>query len=347
MRREFEPSGPGDPDADAITAEEMAAAEWLIARDRGLSPEQQAHFERWLKADPRHAELYAEMDQTWAQLDRVGEPPPVATRSPLRSTRWAWIGAGLAAAAAITMVVLPRRGAIAGGQGACAMAWTTPVGGSRPVALPDGSAIRLNTDTALSVAFSGAERRVQLAHGEAFFQVAKDSSRPFIVTTGEVAVRAVGTEFDVRRGPVSVTVMVTEGKVRVSDASRGTTLLPMQGSSAEPPVLAAGQRVVIPIAGAGSPTLGRPENVVHEEVEQALAWQSGRLEFVDAPLSIIVDEFNRYNRHKLVVADQALSARRFGGTFGTGDFDAFVRVLETQFGVVAERHESETVLRPR
>ena len=81
------------------------------------------------------------------------------------------------------------------------------------------------------------------------------------------------------------------------------------------------------------------------EVKQALAWQSRRLDFDATPLEEIVAEMNRYNRHKLVIADSRLTTRQFGGSFPAGDYETIVRMLETNFGVVAERKGGETWLR--
>src|SRR5260370_1274200 len=67
---------------------------------------------------------------------------------------------------------------------------------------------------------------VRLTRGEAHLAVAKDSSRPFIVTAGGVSVRAVGTAFNVRRVEQRVEVFVTEGKVRIDSAAKGESLLP-------------------------------------------------------------------------------------------------------------------------
>ena len=96
-----------------------------------------------------------------------------------------------------------------------------------------------------------------------------------------------------------------------------------------------------PLADAAS----APIEVTSAEVRQALAWQARRLDFDATPLSAIVAEFNRYNRHKLVVADPQLEAERFGGSFPAGDYLTFVRILEVNFGVVAETKGGETVLR--
>ncbi len=81
--------------------------------------------------------------------------------------------------------------------------------------MEDGSRITLNTDSQIRVDLTVKERRVELQQGEAFFEVAHDASRPFIVRAGNKRVIAVGTRFSVRREANDVRVVVTEGKVRV------------------------------------------------------------------------------------------------------------------------------------
>lgn len=81
------------------------------------------------------------------------------------------------------------------------------------------------------------------------------------------------------------------------------------------------------------------------EIQQTLAWRARRLDFDAVPLADIVVEINRHNRHKLVIADPRLNGQRFGGSFPAGDYETFVRMLETSFGVVAERGSDETRLR--
>jgi transmembrane sensor len=224
------------------------------------------------------------------------------------------------------------------------VAAATDIGAMRKLNLPDGSSVQLNTDSAVVVRLTETERRVRLVRGEAHFQVAKNPARPFIVSAGAIAVRAVGTAFDVRLQPGAVEVLVTEGRVRVNHAANGASLLATAAPTSDEPLLVAGQRAVVPTPV----TTGACATVVAldpAEIGQVTSWQSGRLEFVATPLASIVDEFNRYNRHKLVIADPGLAARRFGGSFSVGDHEELVRVLEAEFGVVAERGATATKLR--
>jgi transmembrane sensor len=338
-------------DEDGVkNALERKAADWLVLHDRGFTAQQRVEFERWLRADESHAEIYRELEETWSQLGRVREvASPVAGRTvPPRSRKPALIFTALAAAAAAIFVAVTWLQPAARVE-LFATTASTGIGVMRKLPLPDGSTVQLNTDSEINVQFTAAERRVRLVRGEAHFQVAKNPARPFIVSAGQVAVRAVGTAFDVRLRPQAVDVLVTEGKVRVNDLIDGRSLL-AEPSSEAPPLLAAGQRVSIPVESAGKGTVASLPRVMVAtvpvaEMSQLLAWQSKRLEFVSTPLADMVAEFNRYNRHQLVIADPRLAERRFGGTFAAGDYDELVRLLEADFGVVAERGETETKLR--
>lgn len=340
-----------DPPLNAI--EEIAAA-WMVERDRGLSPARQRELDRWLAADARHAAVFEALAETWALIGearaevRRDEGIPVL---PETRRRFTWLAPVLATAAAIAIVAAGVwRGAEMEQERATspyALAASTDVGVLRKLELPDGSIIQLNTDSVVDVRYSEHERRVRLARGEAYFTVAKNAARPFIVSAAGVDVRVVGTVFNVRLRSESVDVLVTEGKVRVGAPVAGAT----SASPPEPEInplseLTAGQKVSIALAAtAVEPAPVPPIVASTAEIRQTLAWQARRLDFDGTPLADIVAEINRYNRHKLVVTDERLNAQRFGGSFPSSDYETFVRMLEADFGVRAERHGNETRLR--
>jgi transmembrane sensor len=338
------------------TPVEQAALGWVVRCERGLSVEQERELASWLAADGQHGELFAEFGGTWilmgqADPDAVSVATtaesregrvlrfeqPAAKRAARRSARATWLS--LAAAAVIAMGVASWwRGGVRDS------AVATEIGASRQLTLSDGSIVALNTDSSVVTAFMPEERRVRLEKGEAFFQVAKDAARPFVVEAAGVGVRAVGTAFNVRVHPTSIEVLVTEGKVRVAP---NTSALGDGGDFSE---VAAGQRVNVSLA---APSRSAPEaparlEVAHvpaDEVRRRLAWQGRRLDFSDTPLEEMVAEFNRYNRHKIVVIDAELAPVRFGGSFRPGDRVGFVRMLRENFGIVAEERAGETTLR--
>lgn len=342
---------PHNPDPDVIDAE---AAAWLSLRDKGMTEEQTTDFMHWLQRDPRNAEAFASLDQVWRSLDPLsvlseeGESPRpdrLAPRPKLparRSSGYAWLG--IAAALFLGFVAF---GAYRWHQATVPTAETL-VGGFQEIALPDGSVVQLNTDSAVRIRYTEKLRQIDLVRGEAHFSVAKNAERPFVVGVDNVAVRAVGTAFNVRRRPDSVEVLVTEGKVQVQDAKRGGSLLGVSSHGATP-LLEAGEKALVPFSArsrdvsASTPAVVAP--VAPAEVERSLAWQEHRLEFESTPLAEVVQEFNRYNAHKLVIEDPRLAARRFGGSFRVDAYEPFVQLLERSFGVEVRREGQRTLLR--
>ena len=344
---------PASPDSDPSPSPEVieaAAAAWLSLRDRGMSAAETADFVRWLQQDPQHAAVFEELNAVWRDLDRLGavaEPalaavPDADLLAPrLRARRHpavAWGTAGLAAAALLAVAFVTAR--------APRHTAETAVGAFQKIDLPDGSIAQLNTDSAIDTDFTPTERRVRIVRGEVFFTVAKNPDRPFVVTAGDVAVRAVGTAFNVRQRDTAVEILVTEGRVRVNDSRLGQSLLPATASAGEQPLLIAGERAVVAAAtSAAGPAPAVVAKVNAPEQKRALAWQERRLEFDAAPLAEVVREFNRYNRQQLVIADATLAAKRFSGTFRADGYEPFVRLLEDDFRVTAARGENEIVLR--
>jgi transmembrane sensor len=343
-------------DEDPARIEEEAA-EWIALRYAGLSPERAEALGQWLAADPRHEAIFRELEQTWEMLDKVGERHPArasapdpdvlapASVAPVARSRGRWIAPVLAAAAAVAVAFLgPWRAA--GPELDYADEASTTVGHLTNLDLPDGTKVRLNTDSRIEVRYTATERRVLLLKGEAHFTVASNPARPFLVEARGMAVRAVGTAFNVRMHEETVEVLVTHGKVAVLDRPAAPSAPPVPPSP-ERPLLVAGDRAVIPVVTVESSARGpvAVSRLETQEIERALAWQDRRLEFEAVPLREIVAEFNRYNRHQLVVEDDALAERRFGGSFRADAPDVFVRLLQTRFGLQVEQRSGTTLLR--
>ena len=351
-------------DPAAIEAEAMA---WLSERDEGFAPGRAAAFDAWRRRDARHAACAAELEQVLTQLDglaercdevnahfnRVSPPPPAVARAPAPVRWWrpvAWGGAAAALAVGAFLGFHATQPAAAPG-----MRYATTTAGYERARLDDGSMLELNIASAARVRFTAAERRVELESGEAHFEVAHDAARPFIVSVGGVVVRAVGTAFNIRFASGSVEVTVTEGKVEVSD-SVGPALVaePARGApdnrdgtpaSGGPTLLRAGERVLVSTvtsAAATSTTAPAIELLAPAELRAVLAWQRRVADFSDTPLAEVAARFNRHHALQLVVADPALGSRRIGGIFALDDVEAFVRLLERD-GIVRAEREGDTV----
>jgi transmembrane sensor len=213
----------------------------------------------------------------------------------------------------------------------------TGTGNPQLVALNDGSLVDVNSNSSLKVLLLPAERRVEINEGEAHFEVAHDSSRPFIVNAGGLSVRAVGTAFTVRVTKQEVEVLVVEGKVAVSQ----NTAAPIFGKKIEPPTLVAEERLRS-IRGERKTLV--VEHVEAKEIKEALAWHISITHFSNRPLSEVVALFNRRNAAKIMIADDDLATRRIGGAFAIDRPLAFVRILERDGDIHAEQRSDNTVV---
>lgn len=204
--------------------------------------------------------------------------------------------------------------------------YSTGVGQQTTVKLSDGSSLRLDTDSRVRVRFEQDRRLLTLERGQAFFQVAHDTARPFIVDAGSARVRAVGTEFDVRRSPDGVDVTLTQGRVQVTSPVATTA-----NWTLEP-----GQHIRVDRRGAAAAP-------VRADLQQATAWTTGRIFFHDTPLAEAVAELNRYNRQKITLAADAPSTVRVNGAFDTGDVNGFVAAASDSLNLAVHRQADGSV----
>jgi transmembrane sensor len=313
------------------------AANWVVRLERGLTAVEQDEFLDWLTADPRHGDELSRQKSGWDRLDRLADWRPEHGRRPNRDllapppakilARWkprlAWATAGLAAAAVLTVMFWVQRPAPSRPD------FATPVPRVALIeerTLEDGSVVELNRGAAIAVNFMAGERRVELTTGEAHFQVAKNPDRPFIVRVRGVEVRAVGTAFNVRLKGESVEVLVTEGKVGVTN-----TQAPMAAAI----MIMAGHRTVMSL---DRPSSSAVAEVSAEERAALLAWQPRLMDFTEQPLSAIVAEFNRSNAPiRLQIGDPALAATVLNASLRSDNVEGFLRLLDSGFRIKSER----------
>jgi transmembrane sensor len=191
----------------------------------------------------------------------------------------------------------------------------TAIGASRVISLPDGSRLTLDTDSQVDVTMDAKVRTVRLERGQAFFEVAHNPQRPFVVVAGRMSVTAVGTAFSVRRVGLAIRVDVTEGTVRLAQPGAREEMLPAGGIARID-----GQAVQI--------HLGQPA-----EVDRNLSWRSGVLAFRHTALADAVAEFNRYGTRQIVIRDARIATLELGGVFKSGDAEVFARLLERTFPI--------------
>lgn len=307
---------------------EEIAARWLLRQEGDhWSAVDQRDLEAWLDADPANKVAYWRLEHGWQKVGRLASlksPQPPARVAPRRPSAWrpAALAASLAAVLAAGALTWP--GADLVGH----RTFQTEIGARETVPLADGSKVELNTQTHLRATVTKRTREVWLDRGEAYFEVAHDASRPFVVHAGAKTITVLGTKFLVRRSGDQVEVAVVEGRVRVADAA--------SPALAPPPVLIRGDTAI-----AVGPSMIVAANSV-ERVANELSWRQGVLTFDQSTLSDAAGEFNRYNRKKLVIADGPIAQTRIGGSFEAGNVEAFARLLQQAYGLKIEEN-GETV----
>lgn len=318
--------------------EDEAAAWFTLLSDAEVENEDLERFDKWIQR-PGNRDAYRHFEDISQRAIGLRDDPEMraAAREALTRSK-----PGRSATPAPKLPKIPRIWgglALAGALACAALAYLaaqpktyqTDVGGRLTAHLDDGSTVLLNTDTQLRVRFAHGERRLELVKGQAFFDVAHDASRPFLVRAGPMEVRAVGTRFDVRHDGPGAAVTLAQGKVRVrqEDAAQASwTLSPGQALTLTPGVNSA-----------------HPVNV---DVAGQTGWMSGVITFRDVALIDAVAEMNRYERDKISLAPGVPTQARISGVFTPGGDEEFVAAAELSFDLQSRRKpDGGMELRPR
>lgn len=306
-------------DRTAKTADEQAL-DWFVLRDRGaMSPQDEAEFEAWLARHPGHRRAYGDALRLWNELGEV------ISRSPEPRARPTWFqyaaaaaAAGIAVVGALVLLDVPMR---------LAADVRSATGEIATRTLPDGSIVTLNTDSAITVHYTPEQRRVSLLRGEAFFQVAHDPARPFVVESELGEARALGTAFVVWRDEDRTIVTVIERRVAVAyPAGDGAVV-----------TLSPGQRVGYDAASG----IGPIEAV---DAEATSAWRRGKLTIVDEPLGAVIDDLNRYHTGYIRIVDSSVRDRRVSGVFDLHEPAAAINALERSLELRTTRITDRLIL---
>jgi len=214
----------------------MQASEWVL-RLQGAEPDEQttAQWLEWCRADAENFAAFERMRGLWRKFDdprlsgSLHFPSPSgrgARGEGFHHPQYSAVRLALAASVLIAIGVAVWFSIEKSGSGAYSRALSTAVGSLSRQTLPDGSTVELGPRSTLRVQLTHDRRSVFIDDGEAFFKVAKDPSRPFIVQAGDLEVVAVGTAFNVRKAEDRVVVTVSEGIVRVAPNDAVATTKP-------------------------------------------------------------------------------------------------------------------------
>jgi len=323
-----------------------AAARWLACEDLDQSPHRE-QFAAWLDESQENRDAWAQAHRLWELFDDADDSELIAAMAraarragpdPVAKPSWPQLIAASIAVVAVSATLFmaaqqewfDRSGKpiqVAADEIASLTAigradYATGKGQKSIVDLPDGTRVTLDVDSAVDVAFTGGRRDVRLLNGRAFFDVAHDRVHPFAVEAGGRVVTALGTQFEVRLTPGSVQVVLAEGSVSVTSKSAPSVKL------------APGQAFAARDGAAGK--------VSSADLNKALAWKQGVVEFHDQPLSEAIDLLNRYTRAQIVIKDPRVAALRITGVFKTGDMQRFGRSVSLVLPVKLIKRDADT-----
>jgi transmembrane sensor len=304
------------------SAREIAdqAAEWAARIDGGsIDAETYQGLRRWLDADPRRQGALLRAEAALSFIDRgralAGVIPKPEPRAVWIHRKLISVGAAVAASlvGVVLLMISPHR-------------YHTGLGEIRQVPLSDGSLVAINTQSAVEVAMHADVREVTLTRGEAWFRVAHDKQRPFIVSAGRIRVRAVGTAFSVRRHDDGADVQVTEGVVETWTI----------GEEDRRVQVTAGSKAYV---AEYEPPKPMPASA---DIERSLAWREGQIVLEGETLDEAVAQFNRYNAKKLVISDPGLAAEKLVGQFRATEPQTFAGAIATTLGAKVDE-EGDTI----
>lgn len=308
---------------------QTVAAEWFVRiQSDDLSTEELAELQHWLAANDEHRKAFERIESLWQDFERLPNKTPPTVPAP----RWRLPHVARFSAIAAGILVMAVLGTWYSWQGggwvlSAGSVFETQLREHREVTLADGSRLALGGHSLASVRFDDARREVNLERGEAFFEVAKDVHRPFVVRVGESTITAVGTAFNVRRSGERTIVVVTEGTVNVLfGADEPSTT-----------AVSAGQKVALQPSQRIASVHAAPPGA-------ASAWRSGRLEYLGEPLKYVVADVNRYATRRITIEDPRIGDMLITGTVFENDIDAWLRSAEVILPVTVDRSEQDRIV---
>jgi transmembrane sensor len=299
------------------------AAEWFVRmHDRALSVEEQRIFERWLNANPLNRKEYQAVKDIWWELDGLKGVVSTTDSGNLFRLPGKRVWRNFALTASMVIFIVAGLSVLPNNTGS----YETAKGVQRMLQLADNTVVRLNSDSLLQVELTEEQRTLHLHRGEAYFDVAHDPARAFVVMTTGGSSRAIGTRFNVYCQPSKVRVTVVEGSVEITTGNGEKRLL-----NAEQ-VVSYG-------------TDGGAFSAVERQNSHDLDWLDNRIYFEAAPLIEVVVQLNRYLETPLSITDPDLNELKLSGAFDITNLESFPELLPRLLPVSLENTGDSVLLR--
>lgn len=307
------------------------AARWF-ARLKNAEPDHpdRGRFEAWLASSPAHAAEYAAIENVWSDFDsapRLDKLADAMERGSLAEAQHTDGRRRLLKRGVLGLFLCTGAGNLAWeglrywkGLPIERLALRTGIGEAGHKVLPDGSHVTLGADAQLEVLYYRDRRVVNLADGDAIFDVVRDPARPFVVEGSLARATVLGTRFAVNRGEERLRVSVERGRVQVEDRS--------------------GVSVTLEAGHVAEVEAGRSLRRIAVAAEDGFAWHKGMLVFDNASLQQIAASLSRYRSIPVRVSGR--SSQRITAVIQAADIDHFLQDLPSIAAVRVEHLPRET-----
>ncbi len=307
--------------------DEQARAWFMLISSGEATDADIADFENWQQADEAHTQAYGRISLMWNQFDVVeaSEAGARVRASVEQPTFWQKLkelfvirSPVLTFAVAASLLITVTGGYLFyNGRAPEVSPYTTAIAEVREITLADGSLITLGARSSIEVRRSAEARDIILKAGQAFFEVAPDTDKPFHVQAGAADVHVLGTRFDVHMRPEDVTIAVLDGRVRVSSAQAE--------NDAEAKVLTSGQAILATATGLGETQVGTGV--------KAGGWRTGRLVYKGTILKNVIADANRYHTKEIIITDPVLANTQITTSFDVQQVSEFLETLPLMFSL--------------
>ncbi|MFT5813739.1 MAG: transmembrane sensor [Psychroserpens sp.] len=330
------------------------ACMWISRMDRGCSKQEKKDMTAWVNQSNSHREILIKMASLWDDLSVLNELSalfPLENASKRAHHRFR----RFSLAASFLLVVLIG-GALTTDVNFSPLfsfnakstndvkLFFTKVGEQASFSMTDGTSIQLNTNSIVEVAYSSRQRHLKLIQGEAKFDVAKDSTRPFTVTAGDNSFTALGTIFNIQKNTdQDLELLVTEGKVLITKSikvieSISDTMLSLKLEELPGMLVKSGEKAII-----DNSTLNPIKKVSLVQLQRELAWQQGMLIFEGEPLAKALKEISRYSDTNFEIIDDKLAQLIIAGYFRADDIDGLLKSLSLNFNIFYQKTSTNSI----
>jgi len=331
---------------------------WISRMDRGLSQIEQRELVAWCNQNSTHHGTLLEMASYWDDISVLNELNGLFPIEKLKRSTNNFTAIALAASIALISLFtsnallnesfLPFLPSLKEQSLTHTQTLKTFIGEQNSFTLSDGTHIQLNTNTIVEVAYTPSFRQLTLVQGEAKFDVAKDKSRPFSVTSGGKSFTALGTIFNVQKSDnQAMELMVTEGRVLITQANEAFELIKQtllttnentKPSELPGMLVTSGEKATI-VQNTETPVL----KVSLDQVQRELAWQQGMLVFDGEPLSKALIEVSRYTSNRFKISDPTIANIKVSGYFKANDIDGLLASLNSNFNISYSKNANHTI----